>query len=172
MTRLRSTLLCAVTAAVVVSGCGDGGSRQDESVAEIYSAAIRWLVDDASDARPAALDKVFLEAVGEEPIPLSVQAEVVSQLEDATAVRFIDTREEAIDTSEPGDPVRDDGVLIGLGPVGDIGRQPVRVYVDRYLDARDVVAYEIGLERTDGRWQVAGEPEHVPVDDDGRAPGG
>lgn len=172
MTRLRSALLCAVITAVVVSGCGNGGSREDESVAEIYSAAIRWLVDEGREARPAAFEKVFIEAVGEEAIPLAVQAEVVSRLEDAIAVRFIDTREEAIDTSEPGDPVRDDDVLIGLGPVREMGRQPVRLYADRYLDVRDVVAYEIDLEQTDGRWRVAGEPRRVPVEDDGRVLGG
>jgi len=172
VTRLHATLLRAgVTAAVVVSGCGDGGSRQDESVAEIYSAAIRWLVDDGRDARPSAFDRVFIEAVDEEAIPLVVQTEVVSRLEDAIAVRFIDAREEAIDTSEPGDPVRDDSVLIGLGPVRDVEHQPLRVYADRYLNVRDVVAYEIGLEQTDGRWQVAGEPRRVPVEDDRRVLG-
>lgn len=170
MTRLRSTLLCAVTVAVAVSGC-ESGSHQDESVAEIYSAAIRWLVDDASDERPASFEKVFVEAVDEDPIPLAVQAEVVRRLEDETAVRFIDTREEAIDSAEPGDPVRDDGMLIGLGPVGDTGHRPVRVYAERYLDLIDVVAYEIGLELTDGRWQVAGVPGRMPVDNDGRGLG-
>lgn len=168
-TLLRSALLRAgIAAAVVLTGCGDGTSARDEAEVEIYVAAIRWLVGNEPDVQAAAQERLFIEAAGEEAIPLGVQAELVTRLEDEgeLAVRFIDTREEAIDTLEPADPVRDDGVLIGLGPLPDIARTPVRLYAERYREVRDVVAYEIVLERRDGRWQVTGEPQRVRVEDE------
>jgi hypothetical protein len=164
--QLRSTLLRAgCCSAIVLSGCG-GGSVEDGSVADVYGAAVRWLVEEVGDADRPDPERVFLEATGEDAIPLEVQVEVINRLEDDMAVRFIDTREEAVEASEPGDPIRDAGVLIGLGPVTDIDRPPVRLHVDRYRNVRDVVAYELVLERRAGDWQVAGEPEPLPVPDE------
>jgi hypothetical protein len=139
--RLRRSVLLgsAIAAAVALAGCGDATTARERSAAEIYTAVIRWMVaDDAGTERT-----VFVEAAGGDHIALGVQADVVGRLEDSVEVRFIDTREEAIDTSEPADPVRDGGVLIGLGPLRDLDRASVRVYADRYRDLRDVVAYEI-----------------------------
>lgn len=153
-------------AAVVLAGCGDGTSARDTAVADVYTAVIRWLVFDEADGDAGRERMVFVEATGGERIALGVQADVVGGLEDSVEIRFIDTREEAIDTSEPADPVRDGGVLVGLGPVRDLERARVHVYADRYRDLRDVVAYEIILERSDGRWRVSGDPKRVEIDDD------
>ena len=161
----------AIAAAVALAGCGDDTSARDQATAEIYTTVIRWMVADAGEASASAEDKVFVETAGDERIALAVQADVVGRLEDAMEVRFIDTREEAVETSEVADPVRDGGVLIGLGTLRDIERSSVHVYADRYRDLRDVVAYEIILERSGGRWQVTGDPARVEVRDADRVPG-
>ena len=166
-TTLRSILLLyGVGAVAVLSGCGDGTTARDESTGELYAVVIRWLVEDASNTQRSGLKTIFVEGIGEAPIPLGVEAEVVNRLDDAMTVRFIDSREEAIDTSEPGDPVRDEGVLIGLGSVPDVQRSRVRLYVDRYRNVSDVAAYEMALERRGGTWRVTGEPTPVPIRDD------
>jgi hypothetical protein len=167
-TTLRSILLRrAVGAVLVLSGCGDGISAGDESTADIYAVAIRWLVEDSSDS---GIEKVFVEGVGDEAIALGVEVEVVNRLRDALTIRFIDSRDEAIDISEPGDPVRGDGVLIGLGSLPDVERPPVRLYVDRYRNVHEVAAYEVVLDRRGGNWQVTGDPTPVPVEHDRAAP--
>lgn len=153
--------VAAVTAALL-AGCGDA-SGQEQTAAEIYAAAIRWLVDDGRDSEPVEGERVFVESVDEAGIPLAVQADVVNLLEDELSVRFIDAWEEAIDTAEPGDPVRDAGVLIGLGAVDVEERSPVRIYVDRYRHLLDVAAYDMLIERRAGRWRVTGDPRPVPV---------
>jgi hypothetical protein len=164
---VRSVVLrLGLVAAALLGGCGDGTSAEEGSIADLYSAAIRWLVEDGSEGESPAPERVFIEAVGEEGIPLEVQAEVVTQLKDVISVRFIDAREEAIVFEEPGDPIREDGVLLGLGDVPDIDRSPVRLYADRYRDVYDVVAYELLLERRGGTWQVTGEPREVRLETD------
>lgn len=162
--RVRLCLCLGVGAVTLSGGCGADTSVEDGSIAGLYSAAVRWLVEEANEGEAPAPERAFIEAVGEERIPLEVQAEVVSQLKDVMPVRFIDAREEAIVLEEPGDPIRDGGVLLGLGEVTDIDRSPVRLYVDRYRDVYDVVAYELLLERRGGTWQVTGEPRTVPVE--------
>jgi len=159
-------LRLGLVAAVLFGGCRDGTSAEEGSIAGLYSAAVRWLVEEANEGESPAPERVFIEAVGEEGIPLEVQAEVVSQLKDVISVRFIDAREEAIVIDEPGDPIRDGGVLLGLGDVTDIDRSPVRLYADRYRDVYDVVAYELLFDRRGGTWQVTGEPREVPVEND------
>jgi hypothetical protein len=160
-----------LAAALLLIGCSGDTSTRDESVAEIYAVAIQWLLDDGGVAAGTTDERVFIEAVGDEPIPLEVQADVVNRLEDSMVVRFIDARDEAIDTSMPGDPVREGGFLIGLELMTDAERQPVHLYADRYRDVRHVVAYELALDRRGGDWQVTGTPERVSVDDARRAPG-
>jgi len=108
------------------------------------------------------MQRVFVEAVDDAVIPLSVQIDVVNRLEETLAVRFIDSRQEAIDTALPGDPVRDGGILVGLGAIVDIEKPPASLYGDRYRDIRDVVAYSLLLDRGQDGWQVSGEPHRLP----------
>ena len=163
-TTLRSGLLRAgLTLAVLASGCGDEAASDEPDVG-VYTAAIRWLVDDRrGDDRGPFEETIYVETAGAEDVPLAVQAGVVERLEDFATVRFIDAREEAVDTSDPGDPVRGEGLLVGLGSIRPGEGSRVGLYADRYTDADDVVAYNLVIERADGRWRVAGRPERVSV---------
>lgn len=161
---LRPTIFRAwLTVAVLLAGCGQGTDRREDAAGEIYAAAIRWLVDDARPAGPTTGERVFVEAVDGAVIPLPVQVDVVNRLEETLAVRFIDSRQEAIDTALPGDPVREEGILVGLGAVVNAENPPVSLYGDRYRDIRDVVAYGLILDQGPQGWEVTGEPHRLPV---------
>ena len=145
-TMRRSRLLFAgLSLLMPMSGCGNGSAREEPGVG-IYAAAIGWFVDEhAGVGRGRSFEEtVYVEAVGDADISLEVQAGVVERLEDFVTVRFIDSREEAVDTSKPGDPVRGGGLLIGLGSVPPSDGSPMRLYADRYADAENVVAYQAG----------------------------
>jgi hypothetical protein len=164
-TRLGTSLVRAgLVLVILASGCRDGPGRDDPNVG-IYAAAIQWLVDDRHGNAGVASgpESVYVEAIGDERISLEVQAGVVERLEDVAKVRFIDA---------PGDPVRREGLLVGLGPVRPGEGSGVLLYAHRYADADDVVAYELVMERAEGRWQVAGRPEPVSLRNRARtAPG-
>lgn len=155
-----------VTAAVLVglSGCGNSSTsaERDEDVA-IHAAAIRWLLDDAGG--PAALRHrtVYVDAL-DGVLPLDVQAALVERFDDVATIRFVDAAtDEAIDTAEPGDPVRADGLLVRLGRVRTETDQRVRLYGERYRDVDHVVAYDLVLGRAGESWRVVSGPARVKV---------
>lgn len=81
-----------------------------------------------------ALLQVFVEPLGDGyVIDLAVQARVVITLETVAHVRFIDHRDEAIDEDKPGKPVRENGMLVGLGPIVTGGATERTVQARRYL---------------------------------------
>ncbi len=101
---------------------------------------------DATD-RPDKTDKkaelptVYVEPLGDGfVIDLAVQAGVVKNLTPVAEVRFIDNRVEAVQTDEPGQPVKANGMLVGLGPLVEASAvertAQVRTYVseDRHVD--------------------------------------
>ena len=126
-------LLCA---------CGDGSDTPTKNdAAEVYSAIIGQLLADraatTTTVKSTAKDhiSVFVEALGDGyVIDLSVQAGVVKSLEPVALVRFIDNRAEAIERNEPGKPVRNDGMLVALGPLVDASSAQRKVLVRRYVD--------------------------------------
>ncbi len=102
--------------------------------------------DDEDDDEKKLL-QVFVEPLGDGyVIDLAVQARVVTALETVARVRFIDHRAEAIDEDQPGQPVREGGLLVGLGPI--VGGTAQRtVLTRRYLKP---AGYIDGLARISG----------------------
>ena len=70
-------------------------------------------------------------------------------------IRFIDTRSEAIEGTQPDARVRDGCVLIGLGPV--FHDETAEVGAEMYHDA-DVAAYRFDLVQRSGVWRLGGAP--------------
>lgn len=175
MRRLLSLASGAALVAAAILGasaCGgddDGDSAdQTETVAEIYSAVIRDIV--ANDpAVPKPEPTVYIEGVAAEKIPLEVQVKVVARLKDVARVRFIDERGEAVLLSEPGQPVRDNGVLIAVAPAVSATRWEVGAF--RYLKVDDVPSYRYTLEFRDGGWDIIQGP-FVTTTTTGAAPPG
>jgi hypothetical protein len=98
--------------------------------------------DDEDDERE--LPTVYVEPLGDGyVIDLGTQAGVVKNMESIAVIRFIDHRAEAIDKKEAGEPVREGGMLLGLGPLVEASTSERTVQVRRYLTKsrhRDLVA--------------------------------
>jgi hypothetical protein len=162
-------------ALVVVLACGVVGCSSQSSsevrAAEVYDTAIRWMASERADD-PEPL-RVFVEPRGEgASIGLDVQAEVIKLSADVADVRFIDVRDEAlvetdstVATSDPNavEPVvvmrtvRDDGMLIRLGPVIEDGAR-LNLDIDRWVADEQFTTLEFVLRDSGGQWQVVGSP--------------
>lgn len=152
MRALPGRILVAVMVAVMPAACGDGQGGDGGEEAMIYSAAIRFVMEEATEGkRPER--PVFVVGV-EEGIPLKVQVGVVQRLEEFADVRFVDDRSEAIVEEEPRRPVRQQGMLLILGPIERDGKGRAELRAERYERADDVTVYQVVATQTDGRWQV------------------
>jgi hypothetical protein len=141
---------------VSLGSCGSEATPDTERNAEVYAAVIRAL---AAQAPPDVTGNeerervIFVGPLDEEsPISLEVQAATLEHFENAETIRFVDHREEAIDSELPEAPVRDDGMLILLGTVPD-GAAP-SVDAELYLDRDDVTRFTATAQRRDGDWTV------------------
>jgi hypothetical protein len=86
-------------------------------------------------------------------VPAEVQVEVVKALLDEADIRFLDNRDEAIHADEPGEPVKDDGLLLAMSPVPEDGRR-VELDVERYRSTDDAAEYVVVLRGGDPSWTV------------------
>lgn len=172
--RRLARLLLVVTASSLLAGalvgCTDdanGGAGEDptQRLVDIYAAAVEAVV---AEARPLPDDgdeplAVYLEAREDTEISAEVQVGVVDALEPWASVRFIDSLEEAVEVDADGAPVRGDGVLVGLGVVGD-GLASTTVMVDRYEGPDRTSVFEVDVVRRRGEWSVDGAPRPTAVD--------
>jgi hypothetical protein len=145
----------AVTLAA--GSCGSGGPSEHEREANVYAAVIRALAPDGSadlGAETEELERVvYAGSLDEEnAIALEVQAGVVEMLEDFATIRFVDEKAEAVDETEDGEPVLEDGVLVLLGAV-PAGRSP-SVDAERYVDLDNDEQFQVSLERSNDKWSI------------------
>jgi hypothetical protein len=164
MQRRRSLVAawCAVALVVGATSCVDdepsAGQDPTERLVEIYSVAVTEIAADAPTIPPDEGEddekrNVFLRASAETEMTAEVQVGVVNELAEWANVRFIDDMEEAVDLEVDGAPVRDDGILIGLGEVSD-GEVSAMLTADRYVSDSGIVVYEVPLRRQGGAWAV------------------
>jgi hypothetical protein len=144
--------LIRVAACLMLVGACASTSGDDPDVAGAYAYIIEWIVaDSASDSDPPV---AFVVPQGEGfGIDLSLQAGVISDLEDEVDVRFVDDRTEAFDDGA----VRDDGVLIGLGPAVTDGAEVV-IDGDETVSIDEVTAWEFRLRRVGDEWSFTAPP--------------
>jgi hypothetical protein len=143
---------------VAVTSCSD---EDQVRAGAVYVGVITWFANDrADDPEPLT---VYVEPRGEgTSIALDVQAEVVSSAEEVASVRFIDTRDEALTSDDDGTTViRDEGILIRLGPVLEEGRR-VTVDVDRFIDEETDERWSFSLFATGDSGRVLGAPPPGP----------
>ncbi len=154
--------LLAVALFALASCRTDGDDPRSSDADLVYAATIEAMVTEHIGTAPStiaptapdsgkgaardgdeqeALLQVYVEPLGDGyVIDLAVQARVVTVLDTVARVRFIDHRAEAIDEDLPGKPVRENGMLVGLGPIvaGDADQRTVqaRRYLkpDRFVD--------------------------------------
>jgi hypothetical protein len=151
-------IIAAVVGLGVMGSACTELSPSKERASDVYATVIRWFADhvDGPDAPPRDEPmKVFVEPRGEgSSINVDVQAEVVTAVEDVATVRFIDGRDEALETTEEGvTVVRDNGILIAFGPVPNDATD-VTLELDQYLDETTVRTYRFALTRTGEVWKI------------------
>lgn len=150
---LGRLLALMVGSTLAVAGCA--GSEPDAVRAgEVYDAVVRWFAD-ARDDDPEPL-VIHVERWDDGPLDLAVQAEVVASTAQLATVRFIDTRDEALEWIDDVPTVRHEGLLVRFGPAPERGRQ-VRIFVDRWVDVDQFVRLEVTVAQQDTAWAVLGE---------------
>ena len=129
----------------------------------VYGEILEWILEDApvvdDDADSIV---VFVASRSEVPIDVDVQVALVDEFADRASLRFVDQRAEALVDDEPEQPVRDSGILVGLGAIAPEG-EVVEVYVDRYLSRTEAEAWVVTTESSGDAWQMSGEPAHTDV---------
>ena len=166
--RLVASVLVTATLLVFTAACGDDAASSpdpNERLVDIYAAAIEAIAADATtlpteDEQPLT---VFVAEHEEVEISADVQVGVVAALESWASVRFIDSLEEAVDLDAEGEPVRGEGVLVGLGEVSD-GEASATLVADRYEGEGMTVVFDLELTRRVGEWSVTMPLDGVAVD--------
>lgn len=155
--RIGAIVLCAA----LLAGCGADSDSGDSLVAEAYIVVLDWVLaatESAPDPASDDLPLVFVESLGPGEIDLGVQVEIVGHFEEDVDIRFIDIRTEALDESD-GAPVRDGGLLVGLGAVPLTG--PLDIRGEIYRTADSVVGYRFRLDRSGETPVLIKPPEQV-----------
>lgn len=162
----RATIGRAVVAILLVgvglAGCGDDDRSRDSRAADAYIVVVEWVLAEPEFASDQTLDEmppVFVENLGPGEIDLDVQVEIVRHFEPDVGIRFIDTRTEALDESETGAPVRDGGLLLGLGPVP--AEAPIDIRGEVYQTLDRVFGYRFRVARSGQTMVLIEPPERV-----------
>jgi len=146
----------------VLTGC-TGSTEVDNTArnAAVYQSVILDVVDQSGVELDSTeeLPTLFIEAFDADGIALQVQVEVVNNLIEHYDVRFIDDREEAIAMELADLPVRENSLLIGLGPLVHNGFIDIRT--ELYLSLNTVSAYRYTLAGSDDLWAPVGVPEKI-----------
>jgi hypothetical protein len=169
---VRTVVAVLVLALVAGTACGDddadppeppGTTAPERDDAAVYAAVVSWFADQEPPTEDDKARDTYLDSLDEGTIPIDVQVSMVQDLEDDDlTVRFIDATEEAIDEGVDGAPVRNDGLLLRLGPVV-VREEHLEVDVERYEGTDAATRYRVVVAATAQSWRVVGEPEEIPV---------
>ncbi len=163
--RVRRILIGALFSGALASTACTSDAPADDRELGIYASVLDWIFDQPDvevgttpegDGPPA-----YIEHLGSGEIAIDVQVDIIGRFDGEVDIRFIDDRQEALDESLPGSPVRDEGILIGLGPVTD--GDPTEVRAEARYGSR-IDAYRFTLVRTGEQWRLDGEPALVDAE--------
>jgi hypothetical protein len=141
--------------AVAAASCNDDPSNGDANVtpAAAYVAVVEWQVSDQEpvldDAGEVVVPVVFVAADDGSTIDVGVQAEVAEATADWVNVRFADQPSETFDESVEGQPVREDGVMLLVGPLPEAA-PTIELSVVRYVAADDSESLLVEVAATPG----------------------
>ena len=118
----------ALLAMLAVGACNSDDDSPADVVgsADAITAAIAWQADEQEpvldDNGEPQLPVIFVVADDGATIDVGVQADVAADTVDWATVRFADDVADTFDTGLDGEPVRDDGVLLLIGPMPEPSR--------------------------------------------------
>lgn len=140
-----------IAATIVLAACGDGGDPVVAVDAAAYSTVLAaQLPPPAADEDP--LPVVFVVSIGDEPLSLEDQISIVDDHAETHDIRFVDDLAAAVDLEVELVPVRDDGIVVGLGTIP--AERPYVVRVETYRTDQDVTAQLVTVARGASSWRV------------------
>ncbi len=148
-TATRHGLVLITCILLVTAACSS--DTDDPDLPGVYVAVIRSLAPGVTDTMPK---DVFVESPVGMPLSLEQQTKVVKAFGDATAVRFIDERTEAVDDGQPQSPVRRDGVLLEMNPSASTSTGTT-IKTTRYAARDDERTVCLDLQLRAKVWEVA-----------------
>jgi hypothetical protein len=157
---MRRCLAALVVLTALVACRNDKPKENETSQGAAYTAIVTWFADRFSnDPDPLV---VFVEPLSDGgPINLDDQATVVERTAGVASAQFIDSRDEVFVKTEEGQPaIRDDGVLLAIGPAIRDGLW-AEVVCDEMAPDGTVAAERVFRvrERSDGTFDVRLEPD-------------
>jgi hypothetical protein len=131
-----------ILAVLAIAACGDADPVATNVVdtADAITAVIAWEVDEQEpvlddDGEPLQ-PVIFVVPDGGATIDVGVQASVAAATVDWATVRFADNVTEAFDPAIEGEPVRENGAMLLIGPIPEPARS-IELDVVRYTSVDD-----------------------------------
>lgn len=126
--------------------------RPTVAPADAYAAIVRWEVDQlepvVDDAGNVEAPVIYLASGSGGTIDVRVQADVVTDIDDAAVIRFVDDARDARDEGFEDEPVKDDGVLIVLDDFPP-DQATVEARIVRYRSIDDDAAWLLEITAVD-----------------------
>lgn len=132
----------------------DTDEKSQSPIAQVLTGIVRQAAGDLPPREdPEELPVVYVISGTEHSLPATAQAAVANAVNGDVDVRFADGRDEALDDSRPGLPVRDQGGLVIVGDLeGEFEGDPQRVdvtvelYRSQSQFSRRVLTFSAGRE--------------------------
>ncbi len=127
---------------------GDPGATDVVGTADAITAVVAWQADEQepvfdADGEPQ-LPVVFVASDDGATIDVGVQAQVTEATVDWATVRFTDDVADAFDPDIEGEPVREDGAMLLLGPIPEPA-PTVELDLVRYTSVDDAEPFELEI---------------------------
>lgn len=133
--RVSSVAFVAALAVATLSSCDDEIEPDVVGPADAITAVVAWQADEQepviAENGEVQLPVIYLVADAGATIDVGVQAAVAESTVDWATVRFADDIADTFDPDLEGEPVRDDGVMLLVGPIPEPARSielPVVLY--------------------------------------------
>lgn len=147
----------------MLGGCGSD-SEPRVKAGEGYSAVVSWAVrqqyPNRTEDDPTPL--VFITTTDGSTISATTQAKVIRDAGDQVKINFVDKREDAIDANDPVEAVKDDGLLLAVGPIPSSARSSVQIDASLYANYVDKSTWRLLLVADDSGVRVTQEEEQPP----------
>jgi hypothetical protein len=133
---------------LAIAACDDDVATDVVDVADAITAVVAWQADEQEpvlddDGEPR-LPVIFLAPGDGVTIDVGVQAEVAAATVDWATVRFADDITDAFDPDIEGEPVREDGSMLLLGPIPEPARS-IELDVIRYTSIDDAEPFTLEI---------------------------
>ena len=151
---MKRGVAAAACALLAIVGCSSDPEpdRAQVTPTAAYTAIVRWelernepVIDDDGNVETPV---IYLAAGSGGTVDVRVQADVVSDIDDAAVIRFVDDARDARDDTLDGEPVKDDGVMIMLDEF-EADRVNVEARIVRYRSIDDDDAWLLELSAAD-----------------------